>query len=91
MDIAMNAQELREAALSKLKQRKGLQRQLKTYVIANLTLVVIWALSGRGDFWPIWPIIFWGLALIYQAWAFSYPDKPISEEDIDNEIKRMGS
>ena len=59
----MSPENLRDEALARLKHRKGLKKQLKTYVITNLTLIVIWAMSGQGDFWPAWSIVFWGLAL----------------------------
>jgi len=87
----MSTDQLRDAALARLKHRKGLKKQLKTYVITNLTLIVIWALSGQGDFWPVWPIAFWGLALVYQAWSFEHPDQPISDQDIEREMNRMQS
>ena len=60
----MSPENLRDEALARLKHRKGLKKQLKTYVITNLTLIVIWAMSGQGDFWPAWSIVFWGLALV---------------------------
>ena len=87
----MSGDNLREKALANLKHRRGLQKQLKIYAITNVTLVIIWALSGRGDFWPIWSIVFWGLALIYQAWAFNFPEKQITEEDISQEVNRINS
>ena len=87
----MSTEKLREEALARLKHRKGLKKQFQTYVITNLTLIVIWALSGQGDFWPAWPIAFWGLTLLYQAWSFEHPDKPISRQDIEREMNRMKS
>jgi hypothetical protein len=33
----------------------------------SLVLIVIWALSGRGYFWPIWPILGFMLLLGWQA------------------------
>ena len=87
----MSSDNLREKALTNLKHRRGLQKQLRIYVIANVTLVIIWSLSGRGDFWPIWSIVFWGLALVYQSWAFNFPEKPITEEDISQEVDRINS
>ena len=87
----MNTEQLRDAALARLKHRKSLKKQLKTYVITNLTLIVIWALSGQGNFWPVWPIAFWGLALLYQAWSFQHPDQPISDQDIEREMNRKQS
>ena len=87
----MSSEQLRDAALARLKHRKGLKKQLKTYVITNLTLIVIWALPGQGDFRPVWPIAFWGLALLYQEWSFQHPDQPISDQDIEREMNRMQS
>ena len=33
------------------------------YVAVNLMLVVIWATTGMGYFWPIWPILGWGVPM----------------------------
>jgi hypothetical protein len=31
-----------------------------TYLAVSALLVAIWALTGAGYFWPIWPILGWG-------------------------------
>jgi fatty acid desaturase len=31
------------------------------YLAVSALLIVIWALTGAGYFWPIWPILGWGL------------------------------
>jgi class 3 adenylate cyclase len=33
------------------------------YVLVNLMLIGIWAASGAGYFWPIWPILGWGIGV----------------------------
>ncbi|MDX6639690.1 MAG: hypothetical protein QOF12_701, partial [Solirubrobacteraceae bacterium] len=33
------------------------------YVLVNVMLIAIWAASGGGYFWPIWPILGWGVGL----------------------------
>jgi class 3 adenylate cyclase len=33
------------------------------YVVVNVMLVAIWAASGGGYFWPIWPLLGWGIGL----------------------------
>ena len=33
------------------------------YVLVNLMLIGIWAASGAGYFWPIWPMLGWGIGL----------------------------
>jgi hypothetical protein len=40
-----------------------------TYVLVNLFLIGVWAATGAGYFWPIWPIMGWGLAVALHAWA----------------------
>jgi hypothetical protein len=35
------------------------------YLAVNLMLVGIWAGTGLGYFWPIWPILGWGLPLYF--------------------------
>lgn len=37
------------------------------FVAVNLFLIAIWAITGGGYFWPIWPILGWGLALALQG------------------------
>ena len=37
--------------------------RLAGYGLTMAMLVAIWAFTGRGYFWPIWPMIGWGLAL----------------------------
>lgn len=39
------------------------------YVIVNIGLVLIWAISGGGYFWPIWVIIGWGIGLGVHAFS----------------------
>src|SRR3954469_5663412 len=34
-----------------------------TYLLVNLMLIGIWAASGGGYFWPIWPLLGWGIGV----------------------------
>jgi class 3 adenylate cyclase len=34
-----------------------------TYVLVNVMLIGIWAAAGGGYFWPIWPILGWGIGV----------------------------
>ena len=33
------------------------------FAVVNLALIAIWAAAGGGYFWPIWPILGWGIGL----------------------------
>ena len=39
------------------------QAHASIIVLVNLFLVAIWAASGMGYFWPIWPFLGWGLGV----------------------------
>jgi class 3 adenylate cyclase len=34
-----------------------------TYLLVNLMLIGIWAAAGGGYFWPIWPMLGWGIGV----------------------------
>ncbi|HEX6582616.1 MAG TPA: DUF1707 domain-containing protein [Thermoleophilaceae bacterium] len=36
----------------------------RAYVATMLLLVAIWALTGAGSFWPIWPMLGWGIGVL---------------------------
>ena len=37
---------------------------LRVFVAVQLLLVAIWALTGAGYFWPIWPFMGWGIGVL---------------------------
>jgi hypothetical protein len=37
---------------------------LSPFVTISLLLMAIWALTGAGYFWPVWPILGWGLFVV---------------------------
>jgi Domain of unknown function (DUF1707) len=38
--------------------------ELRAFAATSLLLVAIWALTGAGYFWPVWPILGWGLFVV---------------------------
>jgi hypothetical protein len=64
--------ELRERAVVRLKKRAQFRTHAITYVLVNLWHVVIWAViwatTGFGFFWPIFPAAGWGIGLAFDWW-----------------------
>lgn len=85
----MSDDERRRAAIRRVQAKKSAQYHLATYLGVNVLLVVIWAISGMGYFWPVFPIVFWGFGLAAHAWAV-YGAKPITEAEIQREMERGG-
>ncbi len=46
---------------------------LRAYVLVMVALVAIWALTGAGYFWPVWPALGWGIGLVPHAFAAHRP------------------
>lgn len=85
---AHTEQELREQAIQRLKKKRDFKVHVLMYVSVNTFLVVIWAVTGAGFFWPIFPILGWGIGVVANAWDV-YGRKPISEEEIRREADRL--
>ena len=49
------------------RRREEFYAHLRPYLLVNLLLIVIWAATGAGYFWPIWPIVGWGFGLMAHA------------------------
>jgi signal transduction histidine kinase len=60
-------------ALSAVELRRRRRRTLAAHAVLNVTvgalLVVIWALTTSGYFWPVWPLLALGLVLGVHAWV----------------------
>ena len=85
----MDEQQQRQAAINRLKDKRGFWSNLAAYVVVNGFLVVVWAFSGAGAFWPIWVMGGWGIGLALHAWSV-FGQKPITEEDVQREMGKGG-
>lgn len=47
--------------------RAALLRSALWYGLLSLVLLVVWAMSGRDYFWPIWPILGFAMLIGWQA------------------------
>ena len=78
----------REQAITRLKQKSEFLTHLFVYLVVNAFIVVIWLATGAGFFWPIFPMLGWGIGLVFHAWDV-YWRTPISEEQIRREMERL--
>ena len=81
--------ELRDRAVASLRKKRDFHAHVMTYVLVNAVLVVIWAMTGAGYFWPVFPILGWGIGVFFNGWDV-YARQP-SEERIRRETERLGS
>lgn len=56
-------------ARSHVKKLRRFYTDILIYAVVNLGLILIWAISGGGTFWPIWVIVGWGIGLGVHAFS----------------------
>jgi hypothetical protein len=85
----LNSTSARDAAIASLRRKLDFRKNLFAFVAVNLVLVVIWLITTPGGFfWPIFPILGWGVGLAFHAWDV-YSAGP-SEDRIRQEMQRQG-
>ena len=82
-----NTDSLRASARKRVEKRRGLQGGLVASVVINTFLVAVWAMTGAGYFWPAWLIVGWGVGMLLGLW--DYLRGPVTDADIDDEVRRM--
>jgi hypothetical protein len=86
---ARNEADLREQAIARLKKKRDFRTHLLMYFAVTARLVVIWAITSDGGlFWPIFPILGWGIGVVANAWDV-YGRRPITEDEIRREQDRL--
>ena len=77
----------REQATIRLRKKRDFRAHLLAYVLINGSLLIIWALTGSGFFWPVFPMLAWGVGLVFHAWDIYRA--PLSEHQIQREMQRI--
>ena len=79
----------RASARAMVEKKHKLRADIGAYVLINGGLVVAWAVTGAGSFWPGWVLGIWGVFLLLDVWNL-YFRRPVTEQEIDEELRRRG-
>jgi hypothetical protein len=79
----------REMARKRVQAKRDFASHLVAYVVINAFFIGVWAITGGGYFWPAWVLACWGAGLVLHAWDV-YWRRPITESDVDTELRRHG-
>ncbi len=83
-------EELRNQAVERIKRKRDFVGHVVLYVVVNAGLWVVWAVNGghTHDLWPAWVSGIWLVILLLDAYKV-FKERPISDQQIDEEIRRM--
>jgi 2TM domain-containing protein len=80
---------LRDRAVKRLKKRRDFRAHLLVYTLVNAFLVLIWAMTSPDNFfWPIFPMVGWGIGVVMNAWDV-YVAQDFTEEEVHREMQRL--
>jgi hypothetical protein len=71
----------RAAAILRLRRRRGLVTHGAVFGVFQIAMIAIWALTGRGEFWPGWTILLWGAVLALHA-SLAILRQPITDSAV---------
>ena len=65
MSSQMSEEEIYQKARARVEEKKGFFTHLIVYILINILLVIIWALTGADFPWFLFPLGGWGIGLIF--------------------------
>ena len=75
-----NEENKRREAIDYVKQLRRFYRDLMSFIVINVILVVINLISSPHQLWFYWVTIFWGLGLFYHAITVFGPARKFNKE-----------
>jgi hypothetical protein len=96
MSSQMSEEEIRKLAQSRVAHKKGFFIHLTVYIVINIFLVIIWAVtSSISHFWFPWfvfPLAGWGVAVIFHClnvFVFPKSGSDWEQREIQKEMDRI--
>ncbi|MFC1946148.1 2TM domain-containing protein [Chloroflexota bacterium] len=89
MSQRMTEEQIYEEASKRVKNRRKFYSGLGTYIVVNIVLVVIWALSGQGYMWFLWPLGVWGVFVLGDYLRIFVLGRGSDHEAIQKEAEKM--
>lgn len=93
MPTQMSEEEIYKEAKERVEEKKGLRTHFIVYLLVNALLVVIWAVTGRGFPWFVFPLGGWGIGILFHflsVYVFSREDTGAIEKEAEKIRKRQG-
>lgn len=87
----MDDQQRDELLWKMARKRAAFKRSLSVYVFVNAFLIGVWYFSSspQSYFWPIWPILGWGIGLLFQYLSAFQGKNFFSEEEEYERLKNQ--
>ena len=82
--------DLHRLAVRRADMRLAFRSHLTAYAIVNAGLVAIYLTTSAGDyFWPIWPMLGWGIGLAAHAVTVYMDGEGLRDRMIQEELEKL--
>jgi hypothetical protein len=75
-------------ARKRVAARRDFGSHAVAFFVINGFVVLIWAVTGAGYFWPAWLMGVWGIGFAMHAWDV-FLRKPVTDADVEAEWRRI--
>ena len=65
MTTGMSEEEIYRQARKRVEEKKGFYVHFAVYIIVNIILVIIWAITGADYPWFLFPLGGWGIGILF--------------------------
>ena len=81
--------ELRAIATRRVRAKRSFMAHLASCAIVNAALAAIWALTGAGYPWFLWPLLGWGIGLAFHGVGLLVSLSTTSPAGVDRETRAI--
>jgi len=91
MTTGMSEEEIYRKAREKVEEKKGFYVHFIVYILVNILLIIIWAATGAGFPWFIFPLGGWGIGVLFHFLGVFVFSRQTSWErrEIEKEVERL--
>jgi len=65
MTTGMSEEEIYREARKRVEEKKGFYTHLTVYIGVNILLIIVWAVTGAGFPWFVFPLGGWGIGILF--------------------------
>jgi len=91
MTTGMSEEEIYREARKRVEEKKGFYTHLTVYIGVNILLIIIWAVTGAGFPWFVFPLGGWGIGILFHflgVFVFSR-QTGWEKREIEKEVERL--
>ena len=93
MSSRMSEEELYQQAKKRVEEKKEFYIHFAVYIAVNIMLVIIWAVTGDGFPWFVFPLCGWGIGILFHflgVFVFSRRGMGSWERrEVEKEVERL--